>query len=112
MAKKDKIFELTDANFAAETAKGICLVHFIAKWCSICRMTAPAVAALAKQYAGRVKVCNLDTDAHRETAAKFVITAIPTLIVLEDGVAVKRFIGGITSEDDLAQALDEALAGK
>ncbi len=105
------VVELSDANFETEVekAKGVCLVDFWAEWCAPCRMVGPTVEAVAKQYAGKAKVCNLDTDAHRDTAARFGITAIPTLIVFKDGEPVKRFVG-VTSKEDMTAALDEALA--
>ena len=107
------VIELTDANFETEVekAKGVCLVDFWAEWCAPCRMVAPAVAAIGADYAGKAKVCKLDTDAHRETAARFGITAIPTLILFKDGEPVKRFVG-VTSKDDLKAGLEEALKAK
>lgn len=104
------VIELTDANFSAEVeqSKGVCLVDFWAEWCAPCRMVSPTVAALADEYAGKAKVCKLDTDANRNTAAKFGIQAIPTLIVFKDGEPTKRFVG-VTAKDDLKAAIDEAL---
>ena len=106
------VIELTDANFAKEVeeGKGVCLVDFWAEWCAPCRMVAPTVAAVSTDYAGKAKVCKLDTDAHRDTATRFGITAIPTLIVFKDGEPIKRFVG-VTSKDDMKAALDEALKG-
>jgi len=103
------LVELTDANFEAEVekSKGAVLVDFWAEWCAPCRMVAPTVVAVADAMAGKAKVCKLDTDAHRNSAAKFGITAIPTLIVFKDGQPVKRFVG-ITSKDDLTTALADA----
>jgi thioredoxin 1 len=105
------VVELSDANFETEVekAKGVCLVDFWAEWCAPCRMVTPTVEAVGKEYAGKAKVCKLDTDAHRDTAARFGITAIPTLIVFKDGEPVKRFVG-VTSKEDMTAALDEALA--
>ncbi len=102
--------ELTDANFAAEVegAEGVCLVDFWAEWCAPCLMVSPIVEELADEYAGKAKICSLDCDANRETAAKFGITSIPSLIIFKDGEEVKRFVG-VTSKDDLKAALDAAL---
>jgi len=107
----ENVVELTDANFETEVeqADGVCLVDFWAEWCPPCRMVAPTVEELAGEYAGKAKVGKVDTDANRDTAAKFGITAIPTLIVFKGGELAKRFTG-VTSKDDLKAALDEALA--
>ena len=106
----ENALELTDANFAAEVeqAGGVCLVDFWAEWCAPCQMVGPIVAELAAEYAGKAKIASVDCDANRQTAGKFGITAIPSLILFKDGQEAKRFVG-ITSKDDLKAALDEAL---
>ncbi len=103
--------ELTDGNFATEVegAEGVCLVDFWAEWCAPCLMVSPIVEELADEYAGKAKIGSLDCDPNRETAAKFSITAIPSLIIFKNGEEVKRFVG-VTSKDNLKAALDEALA--
>ena len=103
--------QLTDANFEQEILKADtpALVDFWAEWCAPCQMVGPMVAELADEYAGKAKVGKVDSDANRETAAKFGITAIPSLILFKDGQELKRFVG-VTSKDDLKAALDEALA--
>jgi len=105
------VIELTDDNFKKEIEEslGVCLVDFWAEWCAPCRMVAPTIAALAEAYVGKAKIGNLDADAHRETAARFGITAIPMLILFKNGQPAKRFVG-VTSQEDLKAALDEALA--
>ena len=102
--------ELTDANFEKEVEqyKGVCLVDFWAEWCAPCRMVAPNVAALAADYAGKAKVGKLDVDANRDTAARFGVTNIPTLVMFKNGEQVQRFVG-FTPKDDIAAALDAAL---
>ena len=106
----ENVIELTDDNFAAEIEQGggVCLVDFWAEWCAPCQMVGPTVEQLAGEYEGKVKVGKLEVDANRETAGKFGITAIPSLIIFKDGEAVKRFVG-VTSKDDLKATLDEAI---
>lgn len=73
-----------------------------------CRMLAPTIDALASDYEGKAKVGKVDTDSNRETAMKYGISAIPTVILFKGGEVKKKFVG-MTSKEDLAAALDEAL---
>jgi thioredoxin 1 len=100
--------ELTDANFAPMTASGVVLVDFWAAWCPACTMQGPTVERLAGQFAGRALVGKLNVDANRATAAKFGISAIPTLIIFRDGRKVRQLVG-VQSEAGLAAALQKAL---
>jgi len=104
----EHVVELTDANFEAEVTKSDTpvLVDFWAEWCMPCKMLAPAVEELAEEFAGRVKVCKLDTDTARETAMKFSISAIPTLMLFKDGQVEKKFVG-LQQKADLQAALEE-----
>jgi len=106
----ENVLELTDDNFAAEVEQddGVVLVDFWAEWCPPCQMIAPIIEELAGEYQGKAKIGKLDVDANRDTAGKFGITAIPSLIVLKGGEAVKRFTG-VTQKDDLKEAIDQAL---
>ena len=106
------IVELTDQNFEEEilNAKGVAVVDFWAEWCMPCKMLAPAIDDLAKDYAGRVKVGKLDTDSARDTAMKFGISAIPTILVFKEGKVAKKFVG-LQTKKVFAEALDELLAG-
>lgn len=100
--------ELTDANFADVTGKGVAVVDFWAEWCPPCRMQGPIIEKIAGEYAGRAVVGKLDTDSSRDTAASFGIQSIPTIIVLKDGKEHKRMIG-LQTEGRLKEVLDEIL---
>jgi thioredoxin 1 len=69
------------------------MVDFWAPWCGPCRMIAPFVEELAKEYAGRVIVAKLNTDEHQEWAGRLGIRGIPTVIFFRGGVEVERIIG-------------------
>ena len=101
---------LTDENFEQEVlnANGPVLVDFWATWCGPCRMLAPVVEELAKEYAGKVKVCKMDVDQGMNTAGKYQISSVPTLIAFKNGQIVFQ-VAGLQSKDALAAKLDELL---
>ena len=100
--------EFTDANFEAEVVKSSTpvLVDFWAEWCMPCRMLTPTIEAVATEFAGKVKVGKVDTDANRNVAMRFQINAIPTVILFKDGQVKKKFVG-LTSKDDITRALND-----
>jgi thioredoxin 1 len=104
--------EITDQNFEQEVTKAIdpVLLDFWAEWCMPCRMLAPTIDKIANEYAGKVKVGKVDTDANRDISLKFGISAIPTVILFKGGEIVQRFVG-LRSEKDFKAAIDAALAG-
>ena len=106
----ENVLELTDENFEQEVlqAEVPALVDFWAEWCMPCKMIAPIVEELADEYAGKLKVGKMDTDASRETAMKFGISAIPTLLLFKGGEVARKFVG-LQQKSDLKTALDEAL---
>jgi thioredoxin 1 len=106
----EKVIQVTDSNFEDEVAKSPLpvLVDFWAEWCMPCRMLAPTIEELATDYDGRLKVGKLDTDANHQTALKFGIAAIPTLLVFRGGQVVKKFVG-MKSKRELKAELDELL---
>ena len=101
--------EFTDDNFDTEVLKADTpvLVDFWAEWCMPCRMLAPTIDQVAADFDGKVKVGKVDTDANRNTAVNYSISAIPTVILFKGGEPVKKFVG-LTSKDDLSAALTEA----
>lgn len=107
----ESVLELTDGNFDQEVVKSDVpvLVDFWAEWCMPCRMLAPTIDELANEYAGKVKVGKLDTDANREVSVKYGISAIPTILLFKDGEVVRKFVG-LTPKQEFAGELDKATA--
>ena len=103
----ENVTEFTDANFEQGVLQSSTpvLVDFWAEWCMPCRMLAPTIEKLAKDYAGKVKVGKVDTDANREISIKYGISAIPTVILFKDGQVAQKFVG-LRQERDFKAALD------
>ena len=108
----ENVKEFTDQNFDSEVLKSDqpVLVDFWAEWCMPCRMLTPSFENIAQDYAGKVKVGKLDTDANRDVAMKYSISAIPTVILFRNGQVAQKFVG-LRQERDFKEALDSARAG-
>ena len=104
------ILEFSDQNFEQEVLKSDkpVLVDFWAEWCAPCRMIAPAVEAVAGEYAGRAKVGKLNVDENRSVTSRYNIRSIPTLLVFKNGEIQEQLVG-TTSKDGLARLLDKHL---
>ena len=88
---------VTDGTFDATVVASPlpALVDFWAVWCGPCRMIAPHVEALADEFAGRAVVAKLDVDSNRQTAIKYGIQSIPTLLFFKGGKQVDRVVGTV-----------------
>ncbi len=96
MASNDLVI-LQDATFDKEVLKSDVpvLVDFWAVWCGPCKAIAPHVEALATEYKGKVKVAKVDVDTAQQTAQKFGIRSIPTLLLFKGGRVVDTIVGAV-----------------
>jgi thioredoxin 1 len=103
------VIELTDANFDTEVngSSTPVLVDFWAPWCGPCRMIAPLIDEIADEKVGAVKVGKVNVDDNPQTAAKFRIQAIPTILIFKNGEK-KEQITGLTSKSDLIAKIEAA----
>jgi len=88
------ITHTTDQTFAADVeAGGTVLVDFWAPWCGPCRMIAPVLDQLDEELGDKVKITKLNVDENPETASRFGVMSIPTLLLFKDGQVVDKIVG-------------------
>lgn len=92
-----KPITITDENFATEVLQSDkpVLIDFWAVWCGPCKMIAPIVEELAVEYDGKVKVGKLDVDNNQQSAIKYGVRSIPTVLIIKDGKVVETIIGAV-----------------
>jgi thioredoxin 1 len=89
----EKILTLTEANFQHQTKNKLILVDFWASWCVPCRVMGPVLNDVAEKLNGNSHVGKVNIEQHQSLAQKFKVKSIPTLILLNNGIEVKRFVG-------------------
>lgn len=106
----ENIVNVTDASFEEDVikAEGAVLVDYWAEWCGPCKMIAPVLEEIAKEYAGKLKVCKLNIDENNETPPKFGIRGIPTLMLFKGGNVEATKVGAL-SKSQLAAFIDANL---
>lgn len=102
---------LTEANFDAEvlTSSMPVLVDFWAEWCGPCRMLAPTIEELAREYSGTVKVGKVNVDQNTNLAERYGISSIPTIMLFKNGQIIEQTLG-VQPKDTLKKMIDKNLA--
>ena len=105
-----KPLTFTDSNFENEVLKSNIpvLIDFWAEWCGPCKAIAPIVEDLAKEYEGKIKIGKVDVDNNQETAIKYAVRSIPTLLIIKDGQVSDMIIGAVP-KPQIVQKLNAAL---
>ena len=89
--------------------KRLVMIDFWAVWCGPCRMIAPTVEELAKEYAGKMKVAKLNTDENPDIASKYKIMGIPTIMFFKGGQRVDQVVGAVP-KNQLKSKIDSLLS--
>lgn len=91
------IIYVTDSSFDADVLKSNqpVLVDFWAEWCGPCKMIAPILEEVSKEYQGKITIAKMDVDANQAVPAQFGIRGIPTLILFKDGQAAAQKVGAL-----------------
>ena len=94
----DAIVYVSDANFEAEVLQSSTpvLVDYWAEWCGPCKMIAPILDDVAKEYAGKLKIAKLNIDENQDTPPKYGIRGIPTLMLFKNGNVEATKVGALS----------------
>jgi len=98
----------TDLNFKKEVLESELpvLVDFWAAWCGPCKMIAPTIDQLAKEYAGKMKIGKVDVDTNPKVATEYGVMSIPTIIFFKNGKVMHQLVGA-ANKPDLKRKIEE-----
>ncbi len=103
----EQIVHVTDSSFADDVTNSSepVLLDFWAEWCGPCKMIAPILDDIAKEYAGKVKIAKINIDENQQTPAQFGVRGIPTLMLFKAGSVEATKVGAL-SKSQLVAFLD------
>ncbi len=103
----EKVRQINDSNFESEVLRASkpVLVDFWAPWCGPCKMLAPTIDKIAEENEGKIVTCKVNVDESPETAAKYGIRGIPTVLFFKNGQVVNQIVGNVPK-----QQLDSMIA--
>jgi len=106
----ENVYEFTDQNFESDVQESDIpvLIDFWAVWCGPCKAIAPVIEEVADEYKGKIKVGKVDVDKNQNTAMKYGVRSIPTLLLMKDGEVVNQLVGAVP-KSNITDVLEDLL---
>lgn len=106
------LLSITESNFEAEVLQADLpvLIDFWAVWCGPCKLIAPIVEELAKEYEGKAKIAKCDVDSNQQVAIKYGIRSIPTLLIFKNGEVAEQIVGALP-KSHITEKLNNVIEG-
>ena len=104
------VIEINDQNFESDVLQSVTpvVIDFWAEWCGPCKTIAPVLDELADDYLGKVKFGKVNVDLNQQTAMKYGIRSIPSLLIFKNGSVINQIIGSVP-KDSIVKLLQETV---